>query len=131
MKSLLLGAALSATALGAATAAPTDIKPARHDCFRSSQWSGWHAPDASTVYLRVNLRDIYRLDLNSPSQQLTWPGSHLVNDVRGPDSVCTPIDLDLSVADNSFSGFKDHLFIKAITKLTPEQVAAIPKKDLP
>lgn len=130
MKTLLLGAALSAAALSAAAAAPTPPKADRHDCFRPSQWSGWRAPDASTVYLRVNLHDIYRLDLNSPSQQLVWPGSHLVSDMRGPDSVCSPIDLDLSVADSS-AGFSDHLFIKAITKLTPEQVAAIPKKDLP
>ncbi len=39
-----------------------------------------------------------------------------------------PIDLDLKVANDHIV---EPLFIKAITKLTPEQVAAIPKKFLP
>ena len=38
------------------------------------------------------------------------------------------IDLDLKVANDHVV---EPLFIKAITKLTPEQVAAIPKKYLP
>jgi hypothetical protein len=129
MKSLLIGAAL-ATALtglaGAASAAPTQA----NNCFLSSNWSGWHAPDDKTLYLRVNLHDIYRVDLNSPSAMLKWPSTHLVNVVRGSNYICSPLDLQLSIADNDGGG-RDFLFIKAITKLTPDEVAVIPRKELP
>ncbi len=120
-----------AAALGLAGAAQADTPPLGKpapSCFRSMDWSGWHAPDRNTIYLRVRMKDVYRLDLASGSSLLTWPTSHLINNVRGTDSVCGPIDLDLKVAED---GFVEPLFIKSITKLTPEQVAAIPKKDLP
>jgi hypothetical protein len=118
-------------ALALAGLARADAPPAKpkSSCFFSRDWEGWHAPNKDTIYFRVNVRDIYRVDLSGGgSSLLTWPDSHLINEVRGPDSVCSPIDLDLKVAS-------DHivvpLFVKAITKLTPEQVAALPKKDLP
>ena len=94
----------------------------------SRDWSGWRSPNDKTIYLRVNVRDIYQVDLSGGSSLLMWPDSHLINDVHGPDSVCAPIDLDLKVANDHFV---EPLFVKAITKLTPEQVAAIPKKFLP
>jgi hypothetical protein len=55
---------------------------------------------------------------------------HLINKVRGSDWICSPLDLDLQVAD-SHGGFREPLIVKSITRLTPEQVAAIPKRDLP
>jgi len=91
-------------------------------------WQDWRGADDNTIYLRVNLKDIYQVDLASGSSLLTWPDSHLVNTVRGVDSVCGPIDLDLRVSQG---GFTEPLFVKAITKLTPDQIKAIPKKFLP
>jgi hypothetical protein len=131
MKSMLIGAALAAALTGlagAASAAPSEAS--RQSCFLSSNWTGWHAPDDKTLYLRVSLHDIYRVDLNSASPMLKWPSTHLVNIMHGSNYVCSPLDLQLSVADND-GGVRDFLFVKAITKLTPEQVSAIPKKDLP
>ena len=79
--------------------------------------------------MKVRGRDVYRVDLAYGSSQLTWPGTHLVSVVRGPDSVCHPLDLDLRVSD----GFGMPLPIRAktITKLTPEEVQALPKKYRP
>jgi hypothetical protein len=79
--------------------------------------------------MKVRGRDVYRVDLAYGSNQLTWPGSHLVSVVRGPDSVCHPLDLDLRVSDGF--GFAMPIRAKAITKLTPEEIAALPKKDRP
>jgi hypothetical protein len=131
MKSGILGGALAAALVslaGAASAAPT--APKQDNCFLSSNWSGWHAPDDKTLYLRVNLHDIYRVDLSSGSPMLKWPDSHLVSIMRGSSYICSPLDLQLSVAQYG-SGGREFLIAKSITKLTPEQVAAIPKKDLP
>jgi hypothetical protein len=124
MKSLLIGAALAGALTGlagAASAAPSQT----NNCFLSSNWNGWHAPDDKTLYLRVSQHD-----LNSPSAMLNWPSSHLVNVVRGSNYICSPLDLDLSVVENN-GGPRDFLFVKAITKLTPDEVAVIPRKDLP
>jgi hypothetical protein len=130
VRSLLLAGALATAAFaGAASAATTPSAPAAtRSCFFQRDWESWHAPDRNTIYLKINLHDIYRVDLSAGSDLLTWPDAHIINKVRGPDSVCSPLDLDLSVSDGHIHEF---LIAKAITKLTPEQVAAIPKKDLP
>jgi hypothetical protein len=127
----LTAAAASCVFAGSVQAgpAPTTAKPTNSNCFFSSNWEGWKSPTPDVIYLRVNMHDIYKLDLQFGSNRLNWPDSHLVNLMRGSNSVCTPLDLDLSVSDSS--GFPEHLFIKALTKLTPDQVAAIPRKDLP
>jgi hypothetical protein len=120
-----------AAALGLAGAAHADAPAAKpqSSCFRARDWAGWRAPNKDTIYFRVNVKDIYQIDLQAGgSPLLTWPDSHLINEIHGVDSICSPIDLDLKIAS-------DHivipLFIKSITKLTPDQVAAIPKKYLP
>lgn len=129
-KAPLLFAAVAALGMAGAAqaAAPSpDAKP-KSACFFTRNWDGWRSPDEKTIYLRVNVRDIYKVDLAGGSSLLKWPDSHLINEVRGTDSVCNPIDLDLKVSNDQFV---EPLFVKAITKLTPEQVAAIPKKYLP
>jgi len=124
-----LAGGLAATAVHAqeAAAAPA-AKPAR-TCFYLSDWHGWTSPDRDTLYLKVRSKDVYRLDLAHGSSQLQWPGSHLVSVVRGSDRICSPIDLDLSVSD----GYSMSIPIRAktITKMTPEEIAAIPKKYRP
>lgn len=130
----LIGLAVAGFSASAALAhqAPAEpakpAKPARQ-CFYLSDWRGWTAPDKNTLYMKVRGRDVYRVDLAYGSNQLTWPGSHLVSVVRGPDGVCHPLDLDLRVSDGF--GFAMPIRAKAITKLTPEEIAALPKKDRP
>ncbi|MNY81658.1 hypothetical protein D3C86_2233300 [compost metagenome] len=48
---------------------------------------------------------------------------------RGVDTVCGPLDLDLRVSDGF--GMAMPIMAKSIVKLTPEQIAAIPKKQRP
>jgi hypothetical protein len=124
----LVAALTAGAAFGlAAGSAAADAKA---PCFFVSQWRGWKAPDANTLYLRVNMKDIYRADLSAGSQQLTWGGSyHLVSRVEGSSSVCGPLDLQLAVSDGR--GFKQPLIVRDLVKLTPDEIAALPKKDLP
>jgi len=133
-RSALIGIALLGMTASAASAAQGDttpakaIKPARQ-CFYLSDWRGWTAPNKDTLYMKVRGRDVYRVDLAFGSNQLTWPGTHLVSIVRGTDSICHPLDLDLRVGDGL--GPAIPIRAKTITKLTPEQIAALPKKDRP
>jgi hypothetical protein len=121
-----LGALALASTSAAVAAAPT--KP-EHSCFFITQWQGWKSPSPDILYLKVNLHDVYQVDLSSGSSELQWPDVHLVSKVRGSDSICNALDLDLSVSDGH--GFYEPLIAKSIVKLTPEQIAAIPPKYRP
>ena len=124
----LLVAAAPALADPAAPDTQAKPRPVRN-CFYLSDWDNWSAPDRDTLYLKVRNRDVYQVDLANGSSLLTSPGVHLVSVVRGSDSVCTPIDLDLRVSDGW--GMAIPIMAKSITKLSKEQIAAIPKKDRP
>jgi hypothetical protein len=50
--------------------------------------------------------------------------------IRGSDWICSPLDLQLAVAD-SHGGFREPLIVKKITKLTPDEIHAIPAKYRP
>ena len=102
---------------------------AHNSCFLSANWSGWKSPDPNTIYLRIDVGHIYRLDLTQPSYQLNDPSVHLVSKIRGSSWICSPIDLQLDVADSH--GFREPIFVKSITELTPDQVRAIPPKFRP
>jgi hypothetical protein len=125
----MIAAAASVAALSFAVS-PAQAAPAKvNNCFMSSDWQGWSAPNPNTLYLRVRMHDVYRVDLASGSNQLTWPGVHLVSRMHGSNYICSPLDLSLSVSDSS--GVASPLFVKAITKLSPQEAAAIPRKYQP
>jgi hypothetical protein len=129
----LAGAAILAASLTAATAAPAAAQPAAgqpaaRSCFFPTQWRGWSSPSPDILYLRVN-RDVFRVDLVGSSGRLKTPGRFLVTKSRGAGPVCSAIDLDLSVADQG--GFRTPLFPKALTKLSREEAAAIPRQYQP
>lgn len=120
----LTAAWLAATA---ATAAPARTFDA---CFASNSWKGWSAPgDGDVLYLRVGLNDIYRVELTPGTRVRKGADNFLVSEVRGSNWICTPLDLDLTLADHN--GFRQPLIARTLRKLTPAEVAAIPRKDLP
>lgn len=125
---LLTSAAHAQSQSQSKTGAPAQAKPARV-CFSLSDWHGWSSPRRDVLYMKVRNRDVYRLDLTGGSNQLGSPGTHIVSVVRGSDRICHPLDLDLRVSDGF--GFAMPIRAKTITKLTPEEIAAIPKKDRP
>jgi len=129
----LRSALLAAVAAGAfglcASPALADV-PARQACFLSSDWSGWKSPDPTTIYLRINVNRIFRLDLAHPSYSLNDPSVHLVSEIRGSSWICSPLDLQLKVADTR-GIMREPLFVKSIAELTPDEAKAIPPRDRP
>lgn len=137
---LALGAAAAAAliaqmALPGAAAAANGPDVARRslpaaDCFSSRDWTDWSSPSPDVIYLKVRNREVYRVDLLPAGKlSLERPGKYLVSTQRGSSRVCSPVDLDLKLGD--LSGFSTPLFPQAITRLTREQVAALPRKDRP
>jgi hypothetical protein len=131
LRTLALGAAAAGLAALAAQPALADNAPASAQaCFLASNWQGWKSPSPSVIYLRIGINQIYRLDLSAPSSELQDPDVHLINKVRGSDWICNPLDLDLKLADDH-GAMREPLFVKSITRLTPDEVAAIPKEFKP
>ena len=129
MHSSALRAGLIATVLTlAGVSASAASAQAAQKCFFITQWQGWSSPSPTVLYLRVN-RDIFRVDLSVGSDYLRSPNMHLVSKLSGSTSICTPLDLNLELSDGQT--FRQGLIAKAITKLTPEEAAAIPPKDRP
>jgi len=128
---LLVAVASTAAILSAAAPALASSKgDPGAPCFFTTQWRGWKSPAPDTLYLGVNMHDIYEVKLSGGgSSQLQWPDMHLVSIVRGSDSICNALDLDLKIADTN--GFAEPLIAKSIRKMTPEEVAAVPKKYRP
>ena len=131
MNRLITGLALgAAVVLGAASAAAARPNESRAPCFFITQWQGWKSPNPKVLYLGVNLHDIYRVDLAAETPMLNDPSVHLVSEVRGSDSICSALDLRLTVADDT-GVMRVPLFPEKLTKLTPDEVAAIPRKFRP
>ncbi len=126
----LAAALIAIPAASAANPAPEKRSLASGDCFSARQWRGSSAASDDALYLRVGMKDVYRVDLHGGgARRLNHAGAFLVTRFRGADRVCAPIDLDLAVSDTM--GFTVPLFPHAITRLTPEQAAAIPRHQQP
>ena len=122
-------ATIGAAALAASAGAAENPK-SKESCFLSNSWDGWTAPgDGDFLYLRVKPNDIYRVDLTPGTHARKDPDRFLVNQVRGSNWICSPLDLDLTLSDQT--GFREPLIARSLRKLTPAEVAAIPRKDLP
>jgi hypothetical protein len=135
-----IGAALIAGGLCAApasrvfaeTSAPADAQSSAHaraPCFFRREWKGgWKTtPDARTMYIRVS-RSIYRLDLQASYPLLRDPWAVLGNK-DSADTICGPLDFRLTVSNQA--GIKQWPLVKRMTRLSPAEAAALPKKLRP
>lgn len=120
-------------ALGAAALmlafAPSAFAQGNGNCFRMSQLQSTRPDGDMRIYLRVGVNDYYRIDLAHRCTSLPYADRGIVMvPAGGNDLICTPLDLDIKANDH---GALEPCFIRSITKLTPEEAAAIPKKVKP
>jgi hypothetical protein len=124
-------AALTAPAWSPASAQPAaPPPPASHhnECFARSDINGFEAPNDRTVYIRVGVRDVWRLDLMSECVGLTFHQGFALESQPNDAFVCDPLGETVIIREG---GIPQRCPVTAITKLTPDQVAALPKKDRP
>ena len=98
-------------------------------CFNRRDWTrAWRVtPDARTVYISAG-GSIYRLDLVQAYPLLRSPWAILHN-TDSSDVICTAIDFRLSVSDRT--GNWQAPIVKQLTRLSPEEAAALPKRLRP
>jgi hypothetical protein len=82
------------------------------------------------MYIRVGVNRFYRLDMAGSCPALKGINPHLVTTFRGTNSICSKLDWNLKVARAPGSPAVGCI-VKEMTEMTPEEVAAIPKKFKP
>ena len=118
---LALAVSLPATPDATATAAAPS-------CFYVSQIDNTRAADVNTLYVRVSGSKIYRFDMKAPCQGLQ-PTSETILLEPGPSgAICNPISVNLKVTAH---GTTQRCLIGAITRLSPDEAASLPKAVTP
>ncbi len=126
--SWIVAAAAVAAAMAAAAPASAETKP-NSSCFQLNQLQSTRPDGDMKIYARVGVNTFYRIDLAHRCTSLPYAWNHLViTPTGGTNLICGPLDFDLKVNDN---GMLEPCFVKSITRLTPEEAAAIPKKAKP
>jgi hypothetical protein len=128
--------ALPAQALAAAkkSVLPTPPPPSGTglppgQCFRSHDIRNHTVADDRTLLLNVAGRDTYRVTVDSSCVAGAWDSDPIVTrEPPGASIICKPIDMDLAIHRD---GFTNRCIVDSIVKMTPEELAAIPKKKRP
>ena len=117
-----------AISLQAAIAAAQPSGPAPSQCFLPSNIEGFRAPDEHTVYLRVAVNDIYRLNLTAFCPGLSFRQGIGLQSTPGSPWICSPVDATVVFSDH---GVAARCPVTAIHKLTAAELGALPKRDIP
>lgn len=126
-------AASAAILTGAILSGPVVVNaqpPAKsaNQCFYTRNINGFQASDDHTLYIRVGVRDIYRLDLMTDCQGLTFRQGIGLESTPGDPWICSAIQATVVYRD---TGIRNRCPVSNIHKLTPDEIAALPKRDLP
>ena len=113
--------------LAVSIASPHSVKAAAGQCLDTKEWSGWKAsPDSKSIYLRVGVRGIWRLDLQQECPELHGIDARLVNDNKsGSPFACSPQDLQLTIVNPP--GQRAPCIVQSMSQMSPEAAAALPK----
>jgi hypothetical protein len=124
---LAILACLSLAWLPGAALAGADAKSAEQ-CFPVSNINGFSATDDRTVYLRVGVKDVYRLDLFTDCVDLTFKQSLALETLPASPWICQALDATVISRE---PGIHQRCPVKAIHKLTADEYSALPKRDRP
>lgn len=110
------------TAATAATAATAGA------CFRRSDVRNHTVGGPNTLYLDVAGRAVYRVEMSNACLTSAVSSDPLIlQNHSGGQTVCKPLDLDITVS----AAGPSRCIVSSISKLSPAEVAALPKKMRP
>ncbi len=100
-------------------------------CFRSRDIRNHKVADRSTLLVSTGRRGTYRVTMSGSC----LAGAHssdpiLTRNPPGSDIICKPIDMDIAILPSG-GAFKSQCIVESIVRLSPDQVAALPKKLRP
>jgi hypothetical protein len=123
-------AAVAALAIASpAFAAGGQSKPPQphRDCFWAQNVNGFAAPDEHTVNIKVGVHDVYQMELFGTCPDVDW-NNRIALVSRGSSNICS--GLDAEIVTRSPIG-PQRCPVRNIRKLTPAEVAALPKRGRP
>lgn len=127
----LLGSALLITgAAGVVQAQPAKkaVSSTRTDCFFNRQVQSYTAAnDDKTLYVRAG-KNTYRLETFGRCLDLS-SALNIGLDSHPSSSICSALDVTIVVPSSSMG--PQRCAVRTLVKLTPEQIAALPKGDRP
>jgi len=126
-------AIVAAMAVGAFAQASGDAPPPskpRPACFWTSRIENFAAVDEQNLYLRVGIHDVYRARLFSNCLDIDWV-HHLALISRSSSLICEGPNLDVDVIVRDVAAGRQRCAVTDIRKLTPDDVAALPKGARP
>jgi hypothetical protein len=130
----LASVAIAATlALGASAQPPAGSPPPpkhRPSCFWADRIENFAAVDEQNLYLRVGNHDVYRAKLFSTCLELNWV-HHVALVSHSSSLICEGPNLDVDVVIRDIAAGRQRCPVTDIRKLTPDEVAALPKDARP
>lgn len=128
-----LAAALAASATADTTPSHGVGQTKLHgkSCFWAYDVSNFAAHDDQSLYLRVGVHDVYKADLFGTCFDLSWVHSRIALRSRGSSLICEGPNLDVEVIAPDPGMGRQRCPITSIRKLTPAEVAALPKDARP
>jgi hypothetical protein len=127
MRRLLFCVSLVGAAAGSLSASARPASP--DQCFLSRDYQDFRPVNDHSFYVRANLHDYYRIDLEGSCPTLTQPDARLITIEHGQSRICGPLDWELRVA--APPGPAIACIVKSQTRLTPQEAAAIPRDQRP
>jgi hypothetical protein len=115
-----------AAPLAASAKSPEGASPKR-DCFWTRQVNSFASNDNRIVNVRVGVKDVYQFEMMGRCQDVDWNNKIAIRS-RGGDYICTGLDAEI-ISPTSIG--PQHCPISKIRKLTPAEVAALPKHAKP
>lgn len=136
MKRSLVLITAAALALAAGGAAPSPDKAqdkaapakAQRSCFSPRFVDGFAAPDDKNLYVRVGVRDVYHFEMFAPCLDMDW-NQQLGLVARPGPFICDGMDAE--IISHATGLGRQRCLVRNMRKLTPQEVAALPKRAKP
>jgi hypothetical protein len=131
---LLAASALLSLILGSASVPETSTAapPTSRSCFWGHDVENFAAlPDQQTVYLRVGSRRVYELKLFAPCPDIDWNQRIGLLARGGGDWICEGSGLEAEIIAHTYGIGRRRCQVTSVRHLSPDEVAALPKKYQP
>jgi hypothetical protein len=126
-RSLFLSAAFVGGLLGAVGAGPAAAR-GNNQCLLSTNVENFSAPDDHTVYLRVGVKQIWKLGLMNDCLELPYHLNVSLQATPGDPWICQPVQA--TIIDHG-GAVPRRCPVTSMRLLTPSEVVALPKNLRP
>lgn len=129
LKIILAAAALAGASMQpvAASSPPEPVAKPVRQCFWANRVTNFASDNDRTVNVRVGVKDVYQFEMLGGCPDVEWSNKIAIVS-RGSNSICTGLDAEI-VAPGPIG--PQRCFVRTVRKLTPAEVAGLPRRARP